>query len=223
MDFPSVFTNADSVEILKAEPYFGFIQRVELVRMNGDEEPTEVTCYYTEQGLYVGSLCAMLIHYGVTEQFSPVVPNSNVASIGFNPIEQKWYGWSHRMIQGFGIGSEVGPRSCAFVPSSKEEFEAQLRGFWDDGVTRPCGNKETATLHDLSVTRFTKFEHDVVNPITDELGAQFAYETTFASGRPPLQFEDFAPYPNPWGRGAHTATTLEEAKEMAIAFALDVS
>lgn len=28
----------------------------------------------------------------------------NGASIGFSEKEQKWYGWSHRAIQGFGIG-----------------------------------------------------------------------------------------------------------------------
>lgn len=29
------------------------------------------------------------------------------AQIGFNPKEQKWYGWSHRGIFGFGIGDIV--------------------------------------------------------------------------------------------------------------------
>ena len=30
--------------------------------------------------------------------------NHKVCSIGFNKDEQKWYGWSHRAINGFGIG-----------------------------------------------------------------------------------------------------------------------
>ena len=30
--------------------------------------------------------------------------DSNVACIGFSSSEQKWYGWSHRAIYGFGIG-----------------------------------------------------------------------------------------------------------------------
>lgn len=29
---------------------------------------------------------------------------NGVACIGFNPTEQKWYGWSHRAMFGFGIG-----------------------------------------------------------------------------------------------------------------------
>jgi len=31
-------------------------------------------------------------------------------SIGFSEKEQKWYGWSHRAIQGFGIGDKF--REC---------------------------------------------------------------------------------------------------------------
>ena len=33
--------------------------------------------------------------------------NSNTCSVGFSEREQKWYGWSHRAIYGFGVGSEV--------------------------------------------------------------------------------------------------------------------
>ena len=33
--------------------------------------------------------------------------DSNVACIGFSEKEQKWYGWSHRAIYGFGVGHIV--------------------------------------------------------------------------------------------------------------------
>lgn len=35
------------------------------------------------------------------------LPGHNVPSIGFSEKEQKWYGWSHRAIYGFGVGSQV--------------------------------------------------------------------------------------------------------------------
>lgn len=35
------------------------------------------------------------------------LPGNNVPSIGFSETEQKWYGWSHRAIYGFGVGSKV--------------------------------------------------------------------------------------------------------------------
>ena len=34
-------------------------------------------------------------------------PGHNVCSIGWSEKEQKWFGWSHRAIGGFGIGSEL--------------------------------------------------------------------------------------------------------------------
>ena len=35
-------------------------------------------------------------------------------SIGFSEKEQKWYGWSHRAIYGFGIGSKVKKGDCGY-------------------------------------------------------------------------------------------------------------
>lgn len=50
--------------------------------------------------------------YGI-EQFEIADPSHKVCSIGFSPREQKWYGWSHRAIFGFGIGSVVKEGDCA--------------------------------------------------------------------------------------------------------------
>ncbi len=57
-----------------------------------------------------------LIARGVTEQiqhrrlakknFKEYLALKLIAQIGFNPKQKKWYGWSHRAIHGFGIGSE---------------------------------------------------------------------------------------------------------------------
>ncbi|MBN2256690.1 MAG: hypothetical protein JW704_02550 [Anaerolineaceae bacterium] len=33
--------------------------------------------------------------------------DSTVHSIGFSEKEQKWYGWSHRAIVGFGVGDKI--------------------------------------------------------------------------------------------------------------------
>ena len=37
---------------------------------------------------------------------------STSIGIGFSEKEQKWYGWSHRAIYGFGIGDEVKEGDC---------------------------------------------------------------------------------------------------------------
>ena len=43
------------------------------------------------------------------------------ASIGFSEEEQKWYGWSHRAIYGFGVGSKVEKGNIAYG----------VRGAWE--------------------------------------------------------------------------------------------
>jgi hypothetical protein len=43
---------------------------------------------------------ALVKKYGIT-RFELRTPKSLVCSIGFNEKEKRWYGWSHRAIQGF--------------------------------------------------------------------------------------------------------------------------
>jgi len=64
---------------------------------------------YTKTGDWIGSSkeAYRYVHrLGIT-QFEKAKPEHCVTSIGFSPKDQKWYGWSHRAICGFGIGSEV--------------------------------------------------------------------------------------------------------------------
>lgn len=42
--------------------------------------------------------------------------------LGFSPETNTWYGWSHRAMRGFTIGSTVKFGDIAFVPSNDEEF-----------------------------------------------------------------------------------------------------
>ena len=50
----------------------------------------------------------------------------NVCSIGFCEAEQKWYGWSHRAIYGFGVGDTVKEGDCTnssgWVEGSHRDF-----------------------------------------------------------------------------------------------------
>lgn len=60
-------------------------------------------CFHAE---FDKGLLKFMAQHEITE-FYPQKGGSNVPSIGFSEEEQKWYGWSHRAIYGFGIGSEV--------------------------------------------------------------------------------------------------------------------
>ena len=70
-------------------------------------------------------------------------PKDNVCSIGFNPIEQKWYGWSHRATYGFGIGDTVKEGDCCASSGwTKEYLETH-----EDPYVLPVGF-EAKTLKD---------------------------------------------------------------------------
>ena len=49
----------------------------------------------------------------------------SVCSIGFCESEQKWYGWSHRAIFGFGIGSTVKKGDCIAETGWTDEYIAE--------------------------------------------------------------------------------------------------
>lgn len=62
------------------------------------------SAYSTIDGSYIGdeSTAKSLVRRGIAPQ--TIDSTRHTASIGFCEREQKWYGWSHRAIAGFGIG-----------------------------------------------------------------------------------------------------------------------
>lgn len=152
-----------------------------------------------------------LLKRGITEQIQDGYGEPKTSCIGFNPIEQKWYGWSHRAIFGFGIGSECKKGHCHFEPSNKKDFIEDCLRFWGDT--------------DMEET-------DKLNPIAEEgvqdgkLGVWIRY--TYSDKIPNEKMRGqisgvFSEYPEKWGRGEWTAKTIEDAKQMAIDFARSVS
>lgn len=68
-----------------------------------------VDAAYTKDDKYIGDpkMARFLKDkYGI-DKFELRTPESNICSIGYSPRNQKWYGWSHRAICGFGIGDKV--------------------------------------------------------------------------------------------------------------------
>lgn len=87
----------------------GFEVRLERIEL--PENPAvDIESTYTPEGWYIGDLdtAVKLTDLGIKPELSR--PNNQVCSIGFCDRSQKWYGWSHRAICGFGIGdvAEVG-------------------------------------------------------------------------------------------------------------------
>lgn len=195
-----------------------FIVQYENVKhvASGDRDMLMVVVYNNE-GQYVGNLdqLQMLITRGITSQVQPA-KTGITCCIGFNEAQQTWYGWSHRAIYGFTIGSTVQRGDCAYVPTDKADAEAVLRAFWEDGSDR-FDEESQCTF----TTIVTEVKHDV--SFDGMLGMEYSYNTECSE--PSRSFEtsgSFWPYPNPFGRGEWTAVTLDDAKQMALEYADNV-
>jgi len=184
----------------------GYVIRRELWN-HGDDESTEMKSAYTLDGDYIGDtkwayrLCKVR---GVKPEKAN--PKHCVCSIGFCESEQKWYGWSHRAIYGFGIGSEVKQGDCGYHPTDKEDFLLDEVRFWSEE-------------YHLNVSG----EH----VIEDGLGGvrvSWTYSDTVPNKKIRGSISGvFNPYPDTWGKGEWKAATPEDAKQMAIDFANGVS
>lgn len=65
--------------------------------------------------------------------------SGNTASIGFGSKENKWYGWSHRAVYGFGIGSIV-KKGCCGYEAERGEWTAETL---DDAKQMACDFAES--------------------------------------------------------------------------------
>lgn len=146
-----------------------------------------------------------LLKRGITEQIQDGYGEPKTCCIGFNPVEQKWYGWSHRAIFGFGIGSECKQGNCGFEPSNKKEFIEKEMSFWGD-----C---------EYAVNGVVDYEEK-------ENGILIIYIYNNEVPNEKLRgtkYEHFSKYPTNWGKGEWTAKNIKDAKQMAIDFARSVS
>ena len=217
MLFKSVY-GAYCVDILKVENLGPFDIYTEVVCLEGCETVT-LEVAYTKEGYYVGDKqqAEFLIRKGITSQVQPR-GDGTTCVVGFCPDELKWYGWSHRAIYGFGLGSHVQQGDCAFSPSCPAEIEAALLEFWDlvdPYAWRECEDETVVCKNRLF--RSCQTRQDGV------LGWLVAYDTIFIGADRHSVNTDFTPYPKQWGKGAWTAKTVEDAKQMAIDFAEGVS
>ena len=52
-------------------------------------------------------------------------PDHETCSIGYSPVENKWYGWSHRAIHGFTVGDKVEEGDIAATSGLTDEYRIQ--------------------------------------------------------------------------------------------------
>ena len=99
----------------------GYVLRKERIENPCKGEPPMVwTMAYSVDGGYIGrSLEAnrLCVQRGIRPQV--INAGHTVCSIGFSSKDGKWYGWSHRAIYGFKIGSKCKDGHCHYVPKSE--------------------------------------------------------------------------------------------------------
>lgn len=91
----------------------GYEVRSEIWRLGG-EPSVPMKSAYTPSGDYIGNpkdARFLVVKRGIAPQKR--TPTSNVCSIGYAKRSRQWFGWSHRAIHGFGIGSIVTNGHCA--------------------------------------------------------------------------------------------------------------
>jgi len=99
--------NIKNSKIIKERPLYDVKEEIWNNDIPGVKDQTIVACY-TKSGEYIGD--EKTAKYICDKK--GIIPEKRdashcVCSIGFQPDEQKWYGWSHRAMFGFGIGYKV--------------------------------------------------------------------------------------------------------------------
>jgi len=94
--------------VAKKENHGSWVSCTIVTRGPSGEDPSiEFTFAATPEGHYIGDerFARFLEKRGIMPELAE--PDDKVCSIGFCEKEQKWYGWSHRALCGFGIGDVV--------------------------------------------------------------------------------------------------------------------
>lgn len=122
--------------------------------------------------------------------------------VGFSPLHNKWFGWSHRACYGFTIGSTCKKGDCHYRPADIEDAADSTLRFWDDAYHEYTA-AEVIDANTIEVS--WKYNDKVPN---ESLRGKFCAQTH--------KFGDF-------GRGEWVVETMGDAKQMAIDFSRGVS
>jgi hypothetical protein len=123
---------------------------------------------------------------------------------GYSPKENRWYGWSHKAIYGFEIGSTCKKGDCHYRAANEAgEIEAAV-AFWSD--ENHIGVKAEKVKDGLLHISWNYSEDTPNKKLVNKTGGA-----------------DWEYNPDNFGRGEWAAKTMEDAKQMAIDFNNGVS
>jgi hypothetical protein len=142
-----------------------------------------------------------------------ITPSNSVCSVGWCEKKKVWFGWSHRSIAYFGVGSEVKRGNCAYSPSDADDFLSEMIQFWKADRWKESFRKEV------------KGEHKAKG-IDSDAGVHISWAYTDDTPNEKMRGTIsgcFHPYPSKYGRGEWTARDSDDARQMACDFAESVS
>jgi len=114
----------------------GYELRNEVQRTPGCQD-FAMTSAYTPDGDYIGDsrdAYRLVRKRGIAPEKAS--REHCVCSVGFCEKEQKWYGWSHRAIYGFGVGDVVKDGDCTAESGWTDEY---LKDHPDEDKSLPVG------------------------------------------------------------------------------------
>jgi len=126
--------------------------------------------------------------------------------VGYSPKDEKWYGWSHRAIFGFSIGSICKKGDCHYIGSTLKEQEEAAILFWSDP------GHLNVRCNGIVEEGSDKF-FDIIWEYDDKIPNK-KLRNTISGVRHHI---------TPTGNGEWTAKTMKDAKQMAIDFNKGVS
>ena len=132
------------IKVLSVRKYkVGYEIRTEQVSMKNNPDVI-VKSAYTSSGDYIGDSkwAYRLYKRGIKPEKAK--PSHNTCSIGFCEREQKFFGWSHRAMCGFGIGDTVKEGDCCASSGWTDEY---LKEHPEENKALPVGF-EAKTLED---------------------------------------------------------------------------
>ena len=178
------------------------------------KSPAEMLTCYTASGDWIGDLETakyLCEEKGIAPVHPVPIPKGALrpCSIGFCERDQKWYGWSHRAISGFGILSVVKRGDCAYQPVDRDDFGREMLAFFvgNDSNYLNCSFRHAVNADGVSGVEINATYSEAV-PNQRLRGSPYVL---------------FRPYPEKFGRGEWVAETLEDARQMAVDFAESVS
>ena len=132
--------------------------------------------------------------------------------VGYSPKDNKWYGWSHRAIYGFEIGSTCKKGNCHYRPSNEKDLLENAIAFWSGEGYEDISAKR---INESTIEVSWIYSNDIPN---EKLRGKVGSSSVHA---PIKTFGDS--HDGCYGRGEWTAETMEDAKQMAIDFNEGVS